>query len=375
MRYLTALILCALTATAGATTLDEGMKRLAETVAPQLLDERLRPGVEGPVDLFLLDPADATSGEPCDALSDTLLFRMAAAMQAALREYRRDVATVILRQRAAEGELAMQLDWVARKPGFLELRPSYGRIRGDNIAGTFILPVEIATSDLSPQERACFADPAEDAARRVEPEAEAGDEGRARLDEVDRRRAIDLASSLRYRPPESLGDLIERLVRDDLPEVVAHPIVVDAVMAQNRRTAELSRAEIARLDKTWRSLVHREVGSEEALGRLVTSVTDNQASRFLALVRDYSGDVVEAVMIMDAVGLNVAVSEVTVDYWQGDEMKWTRPFEEGRFDVGDFEFDETGNGRTQLAIPIQEPRTGKTIGAAAFTIRLNSLLP
>lgn len=156
MRYLTALILCALTAAAGATPLDEGMQRLAETVAPQLLDERLRPGVEGPVDLFLLDPADATSGEGCDALSDTLLFRMAAAMQAALREYRRDVATVILRQRAVEDELAMQLEWVARKPGLLELRPSYGRIRGENIAGTFILPVEIATSDLSPAERACF---------------------------------------------------------------------------------------------------------------------------------------------------------------------------------------------------------------------------
>ncbi len=143
---------------AAAAPLEDGMARLAETVAPQLLDERLRPGVEGPVDLHLLEPADATTGEACAALSDTLLFRMAAAMQAALRDYRRDVASVILHQRAAEGELAMRLDWVARKPGLLELRPSYGRMRGDNIVGTFILPVEIATSDLSPTERACFVD-------------------------------------------------------------------------------------------------------------------------------------------------------------------------------------------------------------------------
>ncbi|GMG81897.1 hypothetical protein LNKW23_11100 [Paralimibaculum aggregatum] len=150
--WMAVLLAVGLGGVARAATLDDGMDQLAERIAPQLQEERNRAGVSRAVDLYLAGASDLVSGERCPALGTILMRRLAAAVQGRVS---RTVAQVILRQEAKEGELAMRLEWSARRPGHLELHSSYGRLRGGTIVGTFIPHVEIAVASMSDREILC----------------------------------------------------------------------------------------------------------------------------------------------------------------------------------------------------------------------------
>ena len=54
-------------------------------------------------------------------------------------------------------------------------------------------------------------------------------------------------------------------------------------------------------------------------------------------------------------GLNVGQSDVTSDYWQGDEAKWQRSFNEGRgaLYIGEIAWDESADSMlVQISVPI-----------------------
>ena len=76
---------------------------------------------------------------------------------------------------------------------------------------------------------------------------------------------------------------------------------------------------------------------------------------------------------MDGRGLNVAASDATSDYWQGDEEKFTETYGKGAGGilVGDIEYDEsTQTYQGQVSLAIADPETGAVIGAV--TVGLNA---
>lgn len=95
-------------------------------------------------------------------------------------------------------------------------------------------------------------------------------------------------------------------------------IFVDAAGAQNARRVAL--AEIMKIDEEWQA------------GKTIETVTSGPcADRLRHLMRDR--DYYVEAFLTDNRGALVCASAVTTDYFQGDEAKWSRAFDEGRGNV------------------------------------------
>ena len=73
---------------------------------------------------------------------------------------------------------------------------------------------------------------------------------------------------------------------------------------------------------------------------------------------------------MDAKGCIVCESNKTSDYWQGDEEKWTRSFNEGKGQVfvSEIEYDQSTQSYViQVSLPVKA-RAGAAIGAMTVSI-------
>jgi len=163
---------------------------------------------------------------------------------------------------------------------------------------------------------------------------------------------------------------LEALAADMLRPIAQDDAVVAAIQARNA-DGVTDPAEIDRLDKEWRA----QVGSSDA--PLVAAVSGTPAAMALAAARDASQGLLTEVFAMDAVGLNVAVSDPTSDYWQGDEAKWQETYQVGAdaVHVSEVEFDEsTQTFQSQVSLPVVDPASGEPIGAITFGVNVE-LLP
>lgn len=143
--------------------------------------------------------------------------------------------------------------------------------------------------------------------------------------------------------------------------------VIDAINSQNAETAGSSEAQIIEWDTTWRA----QVGQSDQ--PLISDVMGRDLSTFLGEQVEASGGRITEIFVMDAVGLNVAASDVTSDYWQGDEAKFTETYGagSGAVFVDAIEFDEsTQSYQGQISVTLSDPATGEAIGA--MTIGLNA---
>lgn len=144
--------------------------------------------------------------------------------------------------------------------------------------------------------------------------------------------------------------------------------LLEAVRVQNAATVGLSEVEIIAMDDAWRA----QVGTADAT--LVASVLSNPTADFLRGQVETSGGVITEIILMDAVGLNVAISHVTSDYWQGDEAKHQETYGAGADAVhfSEVELDEsTQRYQAQISVTLVDPATGEAIGA--ITIGVDAL--
>lgn len=163
---------------------------------------------------------------------------------------------------------------------------------------------------------------------------------------------------------------MEEYVRSSVMTWMNDPVLVEAIRAQNTTTAGYSQSQIDELDQTWRA----EVGS--ANSPTVTPVLENSAAEYLRQRVAEAGGVITEVFIMDAVGLNVAASDATSDYWQGDEEKFTMTFPagEGAMHFGEVEFDESSQRyQGQVSLTIVDPATNEPVGAMTIGLDAEAL--
>lgn len=59
---------------------------------------------------------------------------------------------------------------------------------------------------------------------------------------------------------------------------------------------------------------------------MIDEVFDNFLFGYLVDVQDGSDGLFMEIFVMDVKGLNVGQSDVILDYWQGDEVKWKEIF-------------------------------------------------
>ncbi|RDC71143.1 hypothetical protein DLJ49_15850 [Rhodovulum sp. 12E13] len=149
------------------------------------------------------------------------------------------------------------------------------------------------------------------------------------------------------------------------------PVLVSAIAAQNARTGGLAQSEIDALDQAWQS----EVGSGAT--PTIDPVMQNAAADFLRARVSESGGMITEVFAFDARGLNVAASDVTSDYWQGDEEKYSETYPVGADAVhfGEVEFDDsTQTFQGQISLTITDPATGEAIGAMTVGVNAEALM-
>jgi len=168
-------------------------------------------------------------------------------------------------------------------------------------------------------------------------------------------------------------DHVQAIRQSVAPKVkawVADPAVVSAVRAQNRDHEGLTQSEIDRLDKQWRA--ETKSGSRT----LIDSILSNSLSKFLSGVKGDSQGLYSEVFVMDNKGLNAGQSDVTSDYWQGDEDKWKKTYLAGpdAILIGAIEFDESTQAfQSQLSLPVVDPDNGEVIGAVTVGVNVDFL--
>lgn len=165
-------------------------------------------------------------------------------------------------------------------------------------------------------------------------------------------------------------DAAKKYVSRNVLPWVDDPVIIDAVRDQNAKHANLTPAEINRLDLNWRAQV---TTSDRPM---VDEVLGRDISRFLARKQDASRGLITEIFVMDNKGLNVGQSTITSDYWQGDEAKWQQTFNVGPgvvfVDGGDVD-ESTRARQSQASITISDPATGEVIGAITVGIDLDRL--
>lgn len=149
------------------------------------------------------------------------------------------------------------------------------------------------------------------------------------------------------------------------------PALVEAVKAANAERAAYDQAKIDELDAAWKA----EVGA--AAQPTISPVLTNAASDFLRAQVEASAGAVTEAFVTDAKGLNVAASEPTSDFWQGDEPKFTEVFPKGKDGVlfSDVELDESTQIYSgQISVTISDPATGEAIGTLTVGVNAESLM-
>lgn len=164
---------------------------------------------------------------------------------------------------------------------------------------------------------------------------------------------------------------LEAYLEAELRGWIEDPIIIEAVKAQNDRTADYDQDDIDSLDTDWRNTV--DSGGSE----LVDGVLNNTVADFLRARVDAAGGAISEVFAMDAHGLNVAASGPTSDYWQGDEAKFQETYGAGPDAVhfGDIEFDESSQSyQGQISVVLTDPDSGAPIGAITIGVNAEALL-
>lgn len=163
---------------------------------------------------------------------------------------------------------------------------------------------------------------------------------------------------------------IKEHVETSLRGIAQATLVLDAIHRQNTKHAHISEAEIRSLDQQWTG------ETKTAKKPLKDSVLTNRTSAYLMKVKNESHGLYTEIFVMDSKGLNVGQSDITSDYWQGDEAKWQQTFSVGpkAIYIDKPKFDEsTQKFQIQVSFSITDVTGKNVIGAITVGMDAESL--
>ena len=156
---------------------------------------------------------------------------------------------------------------------------------------------------------------------------------------------------------------VKVLADTNLKAVGSDAVVVAAVKAANAESRTLD--QIKARDVEWQ----KTPGVTPEMQALI----DNTCGKLLQKLQKEMPYLAEA-FVMDNQGANVAMTDKTSDYWQGDEPKWQESFKGGvgAVHVSDIKFDDSTQTYTaQVSVPVMDG--GKAIGAITFGIDIDQI--
>ncbi len=159
-----------------------------------------------------------------------------------------------------------------------------------------------------------------------------------------------------------LSPEVQAFVSEQLSPLMVNEVFVAEVTKQNNLGRSLS--DIQKICAEWSN-------AEEELAIMREMLTNATANELRKVLKDLPQ--VGEVFVMDNQGANVGQNALTSDYWQGDEAKWKKSFNEGKggIDFGKPALDKSTNEvLQQVSLPVIN-KDGEVIGAICFGIRIN----
>ena len=161
---------------------------------------------------------------------------------------------------------------------------------------------------------------------------------------------------------EEVPEAVKQLV-PSLTEWGKNPILIEEVKKQNAKAISLD--DIQKMDKAWMAVT----GIDDNM----KSLMNNAAAKEL-LKLESSKPYYSELFLMDNQGANVAMTNKTSDYWQGDEAKFKDSFANGTgaVHIGDVKFDKSAQAYlVQISVPVMDG--GRAIGALTIGVNLDEL--
>lgn len=158
--------------------------------------------------------------------------------------------------------------------------------------------------------------------------------------------------------PQKVLDLVPKLVK-----IGTEPAVVAAVNAQNAKGTSLDK--IQEMDKAWMATP----GVNDFMQSLMANDCARKIKSFMSTAPYYA-----EIFVMDNKGANVCMTGKTSDYWQGDEAKWKKSYNNGAggTDVSDVKFDDSSQAYVvQVSLPVKDG--SKVIGAVTVGVNVEKV--
>lgn len=159
--------------------------------------------------------------------------------------------------------------------------------------------------------------------------------------------------------PQKVLDLANK----QLAAIGSNPVVVAAVKAQNSKNMKLE--QIKEMDEKWKQYA----GVADYMQQIM--VTDCAKALYeIQKEKPYLAEI----FVMDNQGANVAMTDKTSDYWQGDEAKFQKSFAggTGMVFVDEVEYDDSAQAYlVQVSVPVKD--NGVAIGAITFGIDVDMI--
>lgn len=162
---------------------------------------------------------------------------------------------------------------------------------------------------------------------------------------------------------EEAPQKVKDLANTQLAKLGTAPEIVSAVKAQNAKGKTL--AEIRAMDEKWKATP----GIADYMDALMVS----DCARYLRTIQKSKPFYAE-IFVMDNQGANVAMTDKTSDYWQGDEAKFKKSFNQGKGGVfvDEVEFDDSSQAYlVQVSVPVKDG--DDVIGAITFGIDVDQV--
>lgn len=156
---------------------------------------------------------------------------------------------------------------------------------------------------------------------------------------------------------------IKDLAQNKLAAYGKDPVIVNAVKAENAKGKTLD--QVKAKDKEWIATA--------GIADNMQAIMGSECGTYLRSIQK-SAPYYAEIFVMDNQGANVAMTDKTSDYWQGDEAKFKKSFNggAGAVFVDKVEFDDSAQAYlVQVSVPVWDG--GQAIGAITFGIDVDKV--
>lgn len=161
--------------------------------------------------------------------------------------------------------------------------------------------------------------------------------------------ATHLCASAPFALSTAEQQLILSKLLSDVQQLARLPLLRQRLQQQNQPEVDLSAMLL--LDSQWQQQL---LANQE--DSLATKMLNSAASEALQQWQASYAELVTEVILMDRHGANAAISRVTTDYWQGDEMPFLGIFEQqAAYFIDVVEYDQsTRRFQVKLSVPVSD---------------------